>query len=80
MAIPVLKQTTEFRIEKGVPLPSVRAKYPLGEMDVGDSFHIDAAERARLVSAASFFGTRKGKKFSVRKEVNGSGYRCWRTA
>jgi hypothetical protein len=81
MAIPVLKQTTSYRLEKGVPLPTAyagRKKYPFGEMEIGDSFSFKADELTRVRAAASYFGTRNGKKFSARKD--GPGCRCWRTA
>ena len=70
----------QFQIEKGVPIPGAgrsAAKYPLAEMEVGDSFFTDV-ERDRIYTAVSYFGYRNNKKFSVRK-VDG-GFRVWRTA
>jgi len=80
MAVPVLKQTTEYRIEKGVALPTGngRKRYPFGEMEVGDSFGFKVDELMRVRAASSYFGTRNGRKYSARKD--GSGYRCWRVA
>jgi len=51
-------------------------KYPLGEMGVGQSFL--CSENKLVASAASYYGRRYNKKFSVIKE--GDMYRCGRVA
>lgn len=67
-----------MKIEKGVPMPkSGRKKYPFGQMEVGDSFYTENHFRTVAPSACGY-GQRHGKKFSVRKE--GEGTRCWRIA
>ena len=64
-----------YVIEKNVPLPASRGKYPFREMKVGDSFV--AEEKVR--GAAQAFSSRvEGFKFLVRKE--GDKVRIWRTA
>jgi hypothetical protein len=71
-------------IEKGIPFPSKKrstATYPLGEMEVGDSFVLPVTEAGRIRSAASWFGARHQKKFASRHIVeNGEAVlRVWRT-
>lgn len=76
--------TPQIKIEKGVPLPVGRGKYPWREMDVGDSFFVPDVTGVKLSAAASAYTIRcrsTGKpvpKFSVRN-VDG-GVRVWRTA
>jgi hypothetical protein len=74
-----------FKIEKNVPLPpSMRQRhasafYPFGEMQIGDSFRVSGAAKAkRAGNAANAYGRRNSKKFLLRKD--GDGYRCWRVA
>ncbi|MCP4410748.1 MAG: hypothetical protein GY807_24010 [Gammaproteobacteria bacterium] len=68
----------DYPIEKGVPQPGRRTnnRYPLREMDVGDSFFISASEQPRVVNATSYFGSRNNRKYSCR--LHGDGYRVWR--
>lgn len=72
-----------FQIEKNIPIPTSdfgkgRPRiYPLGDMDVGDSFFTTSA-RNKVASAVSYYGLRNGKKFAVRT-VDG-GVRVWRVA
>jgi hypothetical protein len=77
---PKLVSDTEFKIDKGAKLPADqhRKVYPFAQMEVGDSFHFPAALYPKICAAASYSGTRNGKKFSLRKD--GDGYRCWRIA
>lgn len=71
-----------YQIEKGVPLAGSKVghgnrKYPLGEMDVGDSFFVPRGNAAmdthqnRLCSVARIFGARNGVKFATRREGDG---------
>ena len=70
---------SEFKIDKDVPIPEGAGKksykYPFSEMEVGDSFFTDVL-REKLYPAASYYGKRNGKKFSIRKMEGG--YRVWR--
>ncbi len=72
----------KFKIEHGVELPlsrTKRAKYPFGEMQVGDSFAFDSASVLRLKSAASYFGIRNNREYSIRlTDPVKNEYRCWR--
>jgi hypothetical protein len=65
----------EIKIEKGIPIPTPRKKYPFFTMKVGESFFSDKPGVANLSSIHS----RKGKeKFTCRK-VEG-GWRVWRVS
>lgn len=82
-AQPKIVATTEFKIEKGIPLPphgnSRRSKYPFDKLEVGDSFAVmDGTSRNTLSTLANRRGLQMRAKFTVRPE--GSGYRVWRTA
>ena len=71
---------SEFKIEKGVPIPKKgreKKVWPFDEMAVGDSFFVTADLHGRAQTAASWYSRRDRKKFTVRK-VDG-GYRVWRT-
>ncbi len=64
---------TKYNIVSDVPSPEpfrYGRKYPLGDMDIGDSF-FSTERRDRLSSMASWYGKRNGKKFSVRQESDG---------
>ena len=73
---------SEFKIDKGVPMPKLRGGpgrnpiYPLGDMEVGDSFLVPGEKRSSLRSAIQMYGKRYGKRFSLRT-VDG-GQRVWR--
>lgn len=78
-----------YEIEKNIEIPKPKfyrrgcgrpPKYPLGKMEVGDSFSISfqnekLAQSFRTVVCQ--FGRRNEKKFVVR-HINDTEYRCWR--
>jgi hypothetical protein len=71
-----------FEVEKGVPIPTQRMmagmiKYPLGQMEVGDSFLFDVGDRKRVTNAAASYGKTSGRRFTVRT-INTIEGRCWR--
>lgn len=69
----------DFKIEKGVPIPGSRAKYPFVEMEIGDSFFVEVGEDQRRITSQRISGSSQNygeKKFSVRT-VKG-GLRIWR--
>jgi hypothetical protein len=71
----------DTKIDKDIPIPDYKrgaAKYPFGDMAIGDSFFILADTRGlnSLRSRASTAGRRGKKMFSVRKAENGA--RVWR--
>lgn len=77
-----MKKSAMFKIEKSEPIPQVkmRSSWPFGDMEVGDSFLIPegSPEQRTVASAASYYGTRNGKKFSQRLTEEGT--RVWRVS
>ena len=72
---------SEFKIEKGIEIPSGRKAsrvYPFDKMEVGDSFLVNAKEQVKVMSSARPYGIRTGKKFVSRKMEDG--VRVWRYA
>lgn len=73
---------TEIKIEKGVPLPPRKSKYPFAEMEPGDSFFAKPNEGQSLKQLHnSIMGCARlrlfpGKKFTSR-QMDG-GVRVWR--
>lgn len=71
----------EFKIEKNISITPrcAYSKWPFSRMAVGESFLLPAGtNRAAAATAASYFGKRNNKKYSIRKTEDG--IRCWRTA
>lgn len=71
---------SEFKIDKGIPFPSDRSKYPFEDMEVGDSFvvHPDNAGNANSSSAA-YAKKCPGVKFRMRKQSE-TETRIWRVS
>lgn len=72
----------EFKIDKGLPIPktySRKLKYPLRQMEIGDSIFISGGVHNQIGSAIT---RARPLKFTTRMVVeNGvSGIRVWRTA
>ena len=70
-----------MEIEKNIPLPIFKGdgKYPLGKMEVGDSFKVESSKVNSVRTAANYTKydeETKNWKFTVRKEEDH--YRCWR--
>jgi len=68
-------------LEKDMPIPpanGANARYPFGDMVVGDSFALPKQQANSVRSAASQFGKRNDMRFAVR--VQGEQVRVWRTA
>jgi hypothetical protein len=64
-----------YTVQANIPKPTVRKarprrKYPLEEMQVGDSFFVPDRSKNNLMTFMSTEGTRLGRKFSTRL--------CWR--
>ena len=70
-----------MRIEAGVPIPSYtrpgKYRFPLADMEVGDSFFLVGVSMQVVLNANWRAGKRLGWKFVARKE--GEGIRVWRT-
>lgn len=75
-----------YEIEKNVPVPTVKAKYPFASMDPDDSFLVplsngeDVAKVEKRMRGACTWAQKKfpGKKFIARRDS--SGVRVWRVA
>lgn len=74
-----------YKIEKNLPIPpsgTGRPKYPLRDMEVGDSFFVPVPLintlkfRNRLSSALTYFGKRHSVQFITRSVDDG--IRVWR--
>ena len=67
---------TNIKIQKGVPIPPPRGKYPWGDMEVGDSF---VTERKGISARAAGYAKRDGTGKEVRVRSQGDGTaRVWR--
>lgn len=68
-----------MKIEKNIPIPERgwKRKYPFGNMDIGDSFLVDADGSNKAISAAKMYGMRHGLKFTSKKQDDGCA-RIWR--
>lgn len=72
-----------FRVESGVPRNhGARVAWPFKDMGVDESFALPAdpvlIRKCRLAAGAYSY-QRKGVRFSVRKQADGTA-RCWRLA
>lgn len=68
-----------YTIEKNIPYPDARSKYPFPRMDVGDSFFIPATDivGSRVSVALNYYKKKNPKKaFITRKSADGM--RVWR--
>jgi hypothetical protein len=73
-------QPVGYVIEKGVPYePVVCHKYPVSQMEIGDSFLVtDPQDCRRAAATCSNYGRRNGKVFRSKKCPQG--IRIWRVA
>lgn len=79
-----MSRTLGILIEKGIPMPAAQyrqtrkprsAKYPLREMEVGDSFFVTDYQSAQT---CRMMANRNSMKIVQREE--GYGWRIWRVA
>jgi len=68
---------TSIKIDKTVPLPPPRWKWPFHEMEVGDSFLIPVGWEKTCRASAWAYGKKHGMRFAMRTEKKGT--RIWRT-
>lgn len=68
-----------MHVEKDVPIPDSRSKYPFLSMKVGDSalFGFDSTKANRARRAAGMTGKRHNMRFVCR--ITPEGLRIWRT-
>jgi hypothetical protein len=67
---------TSIVVEKGVPLPVTRVKYPYETMEVDDSFIVYGKSLQVVCNANYRIGKKLGMRFVARK--CGDGIRVWR--
>lgn len=65
-------------LDKDVPLPEARKRYPYREMEVGDSFFVEGGGIQNICNQNYRTGKKLGKSFIARKEDNG--VRVWRVS
>lgn len=69
-----------IKIDKDIPIPEIikgrKSKYPINEMEVGDSFFIEGG-KVSITSSLNQKLSRVGKKRLVGK-IEGTGLRIWR--
>ena len=65
-------------VEKSVPLPEGKKRYPYKEMDIGDSFFVGDGKLQVVCNANYRASKRLGMQFIARKEPEG--VRVWRVS
>ena len=65
-----------IKIDRKIPPPPPRNRYPFDQLKIGDSFALPVSEATRLRSAASNAASKLGWRFTV--SINGEEVRCWR--
>lgn len=73
------KGNGDFKIEKGIPITKLpgKVKYPIFEMEVGDSFFLRDANHQTISGSITHAKMKTGRNFAARM-VEG-GIRVWRT-
>ena len=67
-----------LEVEKSVPLPEGKKRYPYASMDVGDSFFVGDGKLQVVCNANYRASKRLGMQFIARKEAQG--VRVWRVS
>ena len=67
-----------LEVEKSVPLPAGKKRYPYSSMDIGDSFFVDSGKLQVVCNANYRASKRLGMQFIARKEAQG--VRVWRVS
>ena len=65
-------------VEKSVPLPEGKKRYPYKEMEIGDSFFVGDGKLQVVCNANYRASKRLGMQFIARKETEG--VRVWRVS
>jgi hypothetical protein len=68
--------TISVEVEREVPLPKLRHKYPYEQMEVGESFFVPGMSLQVLCNSNYWAGKKYGRKFIARCEKGG--IRVWR--
>lgn len=77
-----MNDSTQFKIEKGIPVPAKgtgrASMYPWDDMEIGDSFFVKGKKSSALSATTKRIAKTRGFKFTVR-QLEG-GVRVWRIA
>lgn len=65
-------------VQKDVPVPVPRKRYPYASMEIGDSFFVEGGGIQNICNQNYRTGKKLGMSFIARKEEGG--IRVWRTA
>ena len=69
------------KIEKGIPLPRQKSKYPFPAMEVGDSVFFEGERTTGAIYRAAYmYKTRSDGEFDFTARNVEGGMRLWRTA
>jgi hypothetical protein len=74
---------TPVQIEKGIPLPPPRSKFPplpLASMEIGDSFVVPVTRSNSMRIALTSYHKKSGAKFATRSLREEKAVRVWRVA
>lgn len=66
-----------YKIEKGIEIPTATSKFPLYNLEVGDSFFVEEKKMASLRSCASKWNKKNAPEQLTVRKVKG-GVRVWR--
>ncbi len=67
-----------IKIDKNIPPPPTRVRYPIANMEVGDSFLIPNCLHGSISGRIAYSMKKHGYTFRTKKE--GGGVRVWRTS
>ena len=67
---------TKVDLDRNIPLPNPRQKYPYREMNIGDSFFVEGASLQNICNQNYRNGKTLNMSFIARSEDNG--IRVWR--
>lgn len=67
----------EYTIDKGVPVRVTSSKYPLEELEVGDSFVVPKEKRRSVATRMTLVKNATGREF-LSRSVSDTEVRVWR--
>ena len=77
---------TQYTIDKKIPIPEKQSKYPWREMEVGDSFFVEATDHDKgrlqkdLFNSSGYYARRNNAKAKFTTRQMDDGVRVWRIA
>lgn len=67
-----------MKIDKNIPIPPIMAKYPIRQLQPGESMAVALEDKAHVQTQASRYKKKYGEVYVVRKQRDG--VRVWRVA